>query len=286
MRAGLRGRITWRTAGSCRKFLARKGRVSWLFPWGLRGASEEASAEDGPVSGRGLEHRTSHGQTASLRASGPAGRGCLGAHWAGCWKPQRRSKRGQGRWVFPGGRVPPLSDPEAARVCDSSGLRPEAGPLRPPPPSPTALGSGCQDSRPALHPRACHTGRIASFPCWPSADDHSTCPAGPPWGLNALMPPESRERGLGGGPPEPPSSLSLPPHLPVSSPHPTPPPSSYSLLKKTKNKTSKPVPRSGVFLEKERSNTAPRGFCQPGRASHSRPLGTRPPGPRLLLQRA
>ena len=113
MRAGLRGCITWSTAGSCRKFLARKGLVSWLFPWGLWGASEEASAEDRPVSGRGLEHRTSHGQTASLRVCGPAGRGCLGAHWTGCWKTQRRSERGQGRWVFPGIRAPPLSDPEA-----------------------------------------------------------------------------------------------------------------------------------------------------------------------------
>ena len=113
MRAGLRGCITWSTAGSCRKFLARKGLMSWLFPWGLWGASEEASAEDRPVSGRGLEHRTSHGQTASLRVCGPAGRGCLGAHWTGCWKTQRRSERGQGRWVFPGIRAPPLSDPEA-----------------------------------------------------------------------------------------------------------------------------------------------------------------------------
>lgn len=231
----------------------------------------------GLCQGEALSTGTSHGQTASLRASGPAGRGCLRAHWAGCWKPQRRSKRGQGRWVFPGGRVPPLSDPEAARVCDSSGLRPEAGPLRPPPPSPTALGSGCQDSRPALHPRACHTGRIASFPCWPSADDHSTCPAGPPWGLNALMPPESCERGLGGGggglrsrpPPCPshPTSLS-PPHTPPR-PHLLIP-----SLKKPKTKPASPSLRQVCFVRRRDQTQLPGGS-----ASREEPLTADPWAP-------
>lgn len=134
----------------------------------------------------------------------------------------------------------------------------EAGLLRPPPPFPIALGSGCQDSSPALLPGACHTGRIAgriaSFPCWRSADDRSTCLAGAAVGIKCTVREPRMGAVLGAGalwsrplplPPIPPPCLH---------PHPTRP---HFLLPsfKTKNKTDEPLTWSRVFHENERDQT-------------------------------
>lgn len=116
----------------------------------------------------------------------------------------------------------------------------EAGLLRQPPPFPTALGSGCQDSSPALLPGACHTGRIAgriaSFPCWRSADGRSTCLTRAAVGIKCTD--AIRELRMGaalggrGALEPPPPSPSHPTSL--SPPHTPPGPLSSSLLQNQK----------------------------------------------------